>query len=454
MLIKSVLEVVGQTPLLEIDARVHGLKNIKLYAKLEHLNPFGSLKDRPAWNMLSEYLPAVMAAGQTVIESSSGNMAKAMQTICSMHGVPFRVVTNRIHVTEVKQMLQLLGAEVNEFPGMSSCPDPSDPNNPVAFIEREIAAHPGKYFHTTQYTNDRNTAAHQNKTGPEIVADLGGAKPGAAKVDYFIAGLGTTGSSRGVSEHLRSLNKDLSIVGVVAKKGQVIPGIRNADEMYEVGLFKKDMYKEVVEVDVAEAIDGVLTLCRKLGVLAGPTSGAAYAAALKHLRAIDAQLTEPRTAVFIVCDRVEPYLSYLQKYRPELFGVAGRRKESARTVSAEVIARAPEVTVDKVTEWLAASAGGSLVVDMRGSLAFKASRISGSINLPAEQLEDMSERGVPFATSQRVLFVCPTGDQSRRFAAYFASQGVDCASLTGGFIAWRDSGKPLEKPVLVKAKEV
>lgn len=442
MLVKRMTDLIGHTPLLEIDPAVHGLKNIDLYAKLELMNPFGSLKDRPAWNILEDQIATAAGAGQTVIESSSGNMAKAMSVICGMHGVPFRVVTSRIQVREVKQVLQLLGAEVTEFPGMSSCPDPSDPNNPVAWIERQVAAEPGKYLHTTQFTNELNTAAHFDGTGPEILADI----PGAC-VDYFIAGMGTTGSSRGTSEFLRRHNEQLQLIGVVAKKGDAVPGIRNADEMFEVGLFQKELYQQIVEVSVDDAIDGIINLIR-VGVLAGPTSGAAFTAAVRQLQEIDASLTERKTAVFIVNDRVEWYLSYLQKYRPQLFGVEVR-KDSPRNVTADDALKAKELSVAQAEKWLG-TGKSTLVVDLRGALAFKASRIANSINIPTEQLDDLSEWGVPFSQGQRVLFVCPVGDQSKRFVAYFSGKGIDCASLKGGFIAWRDAGKPLQKIISSK----
>lgn len=444
MLVKKITDLIGRTPLLEIDPAVHGLKNIALYAKLEHLNPFGSLKDRAAFNILADQIAAASAAKQTVIESSSGNMAKAMTVICSMHGVPFRVVTNKIQVREVKQILQLLGAEITEFPGMSSCPDPTDPNNPVSWIERQVASEPGKYLHTTQFTNEKNSAAHFLHTGPEILEDL---QELGDKVDYFVAGMGTTGSSRGTSEFLKSHNADLKMIGVVAKKGHVVPGIRNSDEMFEVGLFKKELYERIVEVSVDDAIDGVVKLAR-LGVLAGPTSGAAFTSALRELKKIDETLTQKRTAVFIVCDRVEWYLSYLQKHRPELFGLT--KRDSARSVSDQAMAKAKELAPDAAEKWLSEATGSRLIVDLRGALAFKAGHISGSINLPADNLDELSEFGVPFANGQRVLFVCPVGDQSKRYVAYFSGKGVDCASLKGGFISWRDAGKAVEKPKLVK----
>jgi cysteine synthase B len=443
MLIKHITEAVGNTPLLEIDPAIHGLKNITLYAKLEHLNPFGSLKDRPALSLLKDDLAKLKAGGKTAIESSSGNMAKAMTLICSTHGVPFRIVTNRIHLREVKQILQLVGAQIDEFPGMSSCPDPSDPNNPLAYIERAMAAEPDKFFHGSQYTNEKNPDAHYQTTGPEIFADAG-------KIDYLITGLGTTGSSGGVGRFLKEKNPDLKMVGVVAPKGQVIPGIRSADEMYEVGLFKKDLYNKVVEVNTDEAVDGMLTLIRKAGVLGGPTAGAGLAAALKYLREIDATLTTKASAVFLICDRAEWYLSYLQKHRPQLFGLAAR-KESVRTVTQQDADASVQFSVEQALQWTEQPAG-LVVVDMRGSIAFKASHIPGSINMPQEMLEDMSEWGVPFSNGARVLFVCPTGDQSKKCAAFFKARGIDCASLKGGFIAWRDAGKPTEKAAGAAAK--
>ena len=162
MLVKHVNELIGNTPLFEIPPQVHGLKNINLFAKLELLNPFGSVKDKSAWNVLKDDIEQIAAEGKTVIESSSGNMAKAMQLVCSVYGVPFKIVTNRIKVREVKQILQLLGADVDELPGLSECPDPTDLNDPITFIEQIMSANPGKYFHTSQYTNEKNIEAHYN----------------------------------------------------------------------------------------------------------------------------------------------------------------------------------------------------------------------------------------------------------------------------------------------------
>ena len=150
MIVKNATDLIGNTPMLEIDPSIHGLKNINLYAKLELLNPFGSVKDKTAWNMLKHDLAEIKASGQTVIEASSGNTAKAMQMICAMHEIPFRIVTNRVRVREVKEILQLLGTEIDELPGQSQCLDPTDPNDPLFVVEKIMSQEPGKYFHPHQ----------------------------------------------------------------------------------------------------------------------------------------------------------------------------------------------------------------------------------------------------------------------------------------------------------------
>lgn len=437
MLVSKVTDLIGNTPLLELPPAMHGLKNVNLYAKLELLNPFGSVKDKSAWNVLRD-IEQVAAEGKTVIESSSGNMAKAMQILCSMHNVPFKIVTNRIKVREVKQILQLLGAEVDELPGLSECPDPTDPNDPITFIEQIMLGEPGKFYHTSQYTNERNIEAHYNTTGKEIIADL-------PQVDFFVGGLGTTGSTRGTGTILKEHNPKVRNIGVIASKGHLLPGIRNVDEMYEVGLFRKDFYDDIVEVNIDESIDAMLMLIRRAGVLAGPTGGGSLAAALKYLRPLDDSFTTEQNAVFIVCDRVEWYLSYLQKCRPELFGMAAK-KDSPRALAEAEVAAAQEVSVHEAQEWLLRG-GTPLVVDMRGALAFKASHIADSINISTDTLTELAENGVPFSRGHRVLFVCPTGDQSRRFAAFFKARGIECASLAGGFVGWRDEGMPCERSV-------
>lgn len=124
MIIKSITECIGQTPLLLIPESVHGIFGLEMYAKLEYLNPFGSVKDRTALGILkgSEALD--------IIESSSGNTAKALGILAGLAGQKFLTVTNRIKQREIEDILRIIGVEIKNLPPGSECPDPNDPNSP------------------------------------------------------------------------------------------------------------------------------------------------------------------------------------------------------------------------------------------------------------------------------------------------------------------------------------
>ncbi|MDT5042359.1 MAG: hypothetical protein QOE51_3344 [Actinoplanes sp.] len=432
----SVTDLIGDTPLVRIDPAVHGLVNIDLFAKMELFNPFGSVKDRAAWSMVSPYLQQAAERRETLVELSSGNTAKALAVIAGMHGLPFKTVTNRMKVPEIKDLLLLLGAQIDELPGQAECLDPTDTDDPLSRMHQLLAGDVSGYLHTDQYFNPRNLGAHLHGTGPEIIADLEGRAP-----DYFIACVGTAGSSTGVATVLRHHNPDVTVVGLVAEKSDFIPGIRNVDEVHEVGLFDPDVYDGIEAISADEAIDGLLTLVRRCGTLAGPTGGGAYQGAVRYLNTIDAELTERRTAVFIVCDRVESYMSYLRERRPALFQQPARRY-STRSVTAEELAQAKAIDVADAQRWI--DEQSCVIVDLRGPFAYQALHIDRSINIVDEIFAELIHGGLPFGRRQPVLLVCPVGEKSARYAALLTRMGhPDVRSLAGGIIAWRDAGATL-----------
>ncbi|SOD88732.1 pyridoxal-phosphate dependent enzyme [Streptomyces sp. Ag109_G2-15] len=432
----SITEAIGNTPLVRIDPAVHGLAHIDLYAKLELLNPFGSVKDRAAWNMARPHLADAAEHGRQVVELSSGNTAKALAVLAGMHGLTFRSVTNRMRIPEIKDLLLLLGAEIEELPGQSECLDPTATDDPLTLFHRTLSEPGAAFLHTDQYFNPRNTEAHLTGTGPEIVKDLDGRAP-----DWFIACVGTAGSSTGVARVLREHDPAVRVVGLVADKSDFIPGIRTIDEAREVGLFDPGTYDTIEAVSADDAIEGMLTLNRRCGIMAGPTGGAAYFGALRRLRAADSELTERQSAVFIVCDRVESYLSYVRRRRPDLFGRPRRRNSPADLSDTEVRA-APAVGVADAQAWIAT--GLPLVVDLRSPSAYAALHIDGSVNIVDELFEELVHGGLPFSRNRPVLLACPVGEKSARYAALLTRMGhPDVRSLTGGIIAWRDAGAPL-----------
>ncbi len=326
MLIHNITEVIGRTPIIRIDPDIHGLKNINLYAKLEYLNPFGSLKDRTAYGMLKDNIDEIRNSGMSVIETSSGNTAKALQCICGINGIDFITVTNRIRVSESKNILQFLGTNVVEMPkGV----------NTVEKIEEMVAENPGKYFHTRQYSNKNNVKAHY-ETGREIFEDIG-------DVDYFISVLGTSGSSKGISDYLKEKNSRMMTIGVVTSKDSYIPGIRTAAEMEECGIFRKGNYNLLEEVSCDVAKSYMKKMGRELGILAGVSSGASFAAAIRYLKTIDEALDCRKNAVFIVCDRLETYANFIKENRFYKYHVLGNTyividpRENPITLTVDVI---------------------------------------------------------------------------------------------------------------------
>lgn len=423
MIIQQITELIGNTPLLHIDPRVHGIDGLTLYMKLECFNPWGSVKDRTAWGMLEDHIEEL--PNKTLLESSSGNTAKALQMIANIHGSTLRTITNRIKVAEARDVLQLIGTEILELPGKSDCYDPTDPNDPLYFIEREIQKAPGKYLYTDQYRNEKNTAYHYHSTGKEIAEDL-------PQVDYVIGGLGTTGSTLGIATKLREYNPSLETIGVVAAKEDYIPGIRTADEVMEVGLFEPTLYKHIETVTSPDALEAMRLLIQNTGVLLGPTTGASYQGLLQYFR------THPpkagSTAVFIACDRVEWYGSYIKERKPKWYGAQQKTswKDQQCTVCPNTI------TTQEAVSWI--ESRQPLIIDLRTPRSFHNGHIKDSINIPFEHLDTLLNDGNPFCTAMSVLFVCPVGEKSHIVAHFLKDQGCNAYSLEGGLAAWNAHG--------------
>lgn len=172
MIVNSITELIGNTPLLKIDESVHGIKNLDLYAKLEYYNPFGSVKDRVAKGMIDPILDELKEKNKTIVEASSGNTAKALSVLSSINGLKFKTVTNRIKMPEVRMILQTLGSDIEELPGLSDCPDPNDPNDFTTVAANLANREPELYHYTDQYFNKLNLNSHYETTGKEISNDL------------------------------------------------------------------------------------------------------------------------------------------------------------------------------------------------------------------------------------------------------------------------------------------
>jgi cysteine synthase B len=412
---------------------VHGLKHTDVYAKLEYYNPFGSVKDRIAKEMLDPQWKTLQKENRTVIESSSGNTGKAIAALCSINSLPFKTITNRIKVPEQRMVMQLLGAEIEELPGFSECPDPSDPNNATTLTEKLTVDHPGAYYFPNQYTSQLNVQAHE-KSGTEILSDL-------ENVDYFVGFLGTSGSTLGAGKTLKKANPNAKIIGVIAESYNHIPGGREAQELWEVGLFEKSFYTSIEKSTVQEAIDGLLTLVRKCGIMCGPTSGANYAAAIRYLKQeekLSQHNGQRKKAVFIACDRIEPYMSYLEKHRPNLF--SQEELPSPLAITAEEITSAPSKTCEQVSQL---DSTECTIIDIRGNQAYAIGHIPGSINIVDSAFQALIDQGPIFPMYQELIIACRSGETSKKFVAMLQKQGYSAFSLAGGIASWKSHNLPL-----------
>lgn len=429
MIVNAMTDLIGNTPMLKLDPAVTGLKNIDLYAKLEMMNPFGSVKDRTAWGMVRDDLSRIKSEDMTIYENSSGNTAKSLQAIAGIHGIKFRLVSALAKVDEQKEVLQIQGAEIEEIAGANDCFDPTDENDPQYLIERTAKSNPGKIYFPSQFTNEKNPQYHEETTAAEILNDLG-------RVDYFFGGLGTTGSTLGISRRLSTANPGMETIGITAARNNFIPGIRGLDQMWDSGLFRRDAYKNITPITEQQAIDGMLTLAQQCGVLCGVSSGANYTAAIEYLREIDSTLSERKSAVFIVCDRMEWYISFLKTRRPSLFSEPERDNALSRfdSTSIDIV---PTIRAEALGEWKATE--NPIIIDLRAPDSFDLIRIDGSVNMPLHLFEKWIDGRNPFPQGQKILLICAVGERSRHFAAYLNHLGAEAYNLDGGILAWRDA---------------
>ncbi|CAB4587353.1 MAG: cysteine synthase family protein [Ilumatobacteraceae bacterium] len=291
---ESVLDLIGNTPLVDVS-RLSPNPRVRLLAKLESQNPFGSVKDRIAKAMIEDAEKnGRLVPGQTIIEPSSGNTGIALAAIAQIKGYPIKILMPTSVSIERRQMLEIFGAEIILTPGEEGS------NGAVARAIEMAKANPEWCF-LYQYANDANPRAHYENTGPEILRDC-------PEVTHFVAGLGTSGTLMGTGRFLKEHKPDVKIIAVEPPLGERVEGLRNLDEGYIPPLFDNwhgfDILDRKRVVRPRESIEWTRRIVRECGIFAGISTGAALAGAAKVASEI-----EEGTIVFIVCDGGWKYLS-------------------------------------------------------------------------------------------------------------------------------------------------
>jgi len=283
----TILDAIGNTPMVEIR-RMNPNPGVKIYAKLEGNNPGGSVKDRPALNMIQSALDRGDITKDTkMVEATSGNTGIALALIAGIFNLDIELVMPVSSTRERVLTMEAFGAKVTLLETMEGSRD---------YAEEKGAD--GKFYLLNQFANPDNPAAHYKTTGPEIWRDSN------QKITHFVSAMGTTGTIMGCSQFLKEQNPNIQIVGCQPTEGSSIPGIRRWPEEYIPTIFDPKRVDTVLDISQEEAEETCRQLAKQEGIFAGVSSGGAAAAALRVAKEID-----EGAIVFIVCDRGDRYLS-------------------------------------------------------------------------------------------------------------------------------------------------
>jgi len=275
-LVSSVLDLIGDTPLVDVSA-LSPNPAVRILVKLEGMNPGGSVKDRIARSMVEEAeKDGRLTPGATLLEPSSGNTGIGLALVARVKGYHLKVVLPSNVSVERRQLLEVWGAEVIESPGSEGS------NGAVRMAERIHAEHPEWVF-LYQYANAANPKAHYEGTGPEIWRDC-------PEVTHLVAGLGTSGTLLGVGRFLKERNPAVQVWAVEPPAGEMVDGLRNLDDGYIPPIFTDlggaDLLDRKTMVGPRQSVEWTRRLA-EVGVFAGISSGAAMAGAAKCAQSID-----------------------------------------------------------------------------------------------------------------------------------------------------------------------
>lgn len=288
----DILQTIGNTPMVRIN-RLNPNKNTTIYAKLEGLNPSGSIKDRIALSMLQQAeISGKLKQGKTIIEPTSGNTGVALAMIGSLRGYEVEIVMSSAVSVERRQMIKAFGGKVTLTDGKLGT------DGAIRRARELVKENPEKYFMPDQFSNEYNKIAHYRTTGEEIWKQTGG------KIDYFVSSLGTSGTIMGVSKVLKEHNPQIKIVCAHPVKGHYIQGLKNMEEAIVPSIYDPLQIDITIMVETEAAYEMTRQIVSQEGIFVGMSSGAAMYAVVEIAKQI-----KSGTIVVIFPDRGEKYLS-------------------------------------------------------------------------------------------------------------------------------------------------
>lgn len=299
--IESVVEAVGNTPLLRLRVVTKNAPDVPVYAKLEFQNPGGSVKDRAALRMIQDALKdGRLTRGKTLIDSTSGNTGVAYSLIGAALGIPVKLVMPSNVSKARKDITRSFGTEI-------IFSDPLEGSDGAMMVAKKMAAEdPDLLFYPDQYTNESNPLAHYYGTGPEILRDVGD------QITHFVAGLGTSGTMMGTARRLHEHHRPIRCVAVEPDSAlHGLEGLKHMASSLVPAIYDPKMHDELVAVTTEDGWDMSDTLAREEGLHVGHSSGANIFCAVKIAERLQ-QSGTPGCVVAIVADRGDRYFSPLK----------------------------------------------------------------------------------------------------------------------------------------------
>ena len=283
----SIIDLVGNTPMVEIK-QLNPNRNVTIYAKLEGNNPGGSVKDRPALNMIRSAIErGEIKPGSKLIEATSGNTGIALAMVARLFNLDIELVMPSTSTRERTLTMEAFGASVTLLDSIEKCRD---------YAEEKAAT--GEFIILNQFSNPDNYKAHYKTTGPEIWRDTN------QTITHFVSSMGTTGTIMGCSMFFKEKDPAIQIVGCQPTEDSSIPGIRRWPAAYLPKIFDPSRVDRVIDVSQEESTIMTRQLAKVEGIFAGMSSGGAASAAFRLAKELTSGVI-----VFIVCDRGDRYLS-------------------------------------------------------------------------------------------------------------------------------------------------
>jgi S-sulfo-L-cysteine synthase (O-acetyl-L-serine-dependent) len=288
----GLLNAIGNTPLVEI-VNLNPNPKVKLYAKVEGNNPGGSVKDRAAYYMIQKAEESgELTKGKSIVEATSGNTGIALAMIGAIKGYKVKLFMPECVSLERRRILEAFGAEIVLTPAKEIT------DGAIKRAREFVDQNSEKYYLPDQFSNEANVLAHYLTTGPEILNQTDG------EVDFFVAGMGTTGTLMGISKCFREKKPSAKVIGVEPTVGHSIQGLKNMTEAIQPKIYNPSLLDDKITVQDEEAFETSRLLAQKEGLFVGMSSGAAVAGALRIIKGMNRGVV-----VTLLPDRGDRYLS-------------------------------------------------------------------------------------------------------------------------------------------------